>query len=197
MWTIEDGVTSVISILKVEPEEKEGLFKRLGASKDFIIFDNQYFINQFFDVLKEDFNKLVMISMVVVFLILLLFFGRIEIALITFIPIMISWLWTLGLMGLFKIEINIFNIIISTFIFGLGIDYCIFIMNGIIANYREGEHQPDSLQAIDPAFGPDNHCGYRGTDFCPASRPEIHCRCLHLRNLNRGSDLLYPLTPAV
>lgn len=134
-----DGVTSVISILRVEPEGKEGLFKRLGASKDFIIFDNQYFINQFFDVLKEDFNKLVVISMVVVFLILLLFFGRIEIALITFIPIMISWLWTLGLMGLFKIEINIFNIIISTFIFGLGIDYCIFIMNGIIANHREGE----------------------------------------------------------
>ncbi len=135
----EDGVTSVVSILKVEPEQKEQLFNRLGASKDFIIFDNQYFINQFFEVLKEDFNKLVMISMIVVFLILLLFFGRIEIALITFIPIMISWLWTLGLMGLFNIEINIFNIIISTFIFGLGIDYCIFIMNGIIANYREGD----------------------------------------------------------
>ncbi|MCK4749728.1 MAG: 1-acyl-sn-glycerol-3-phosphate acyltransferase, partial [Bacteroidales bacterium] len=105
-----------------------------------IIFDNQYFINQFFDVLKEDFNQLVIISMIVVFLILLLFFGRIEIALITFIPIIISWMWTLGLMGLFKIEINIFNIIISTFVFGLGIDYCIFIMNGIMANYREGNH---------------------------------------------------------
>jgi len=76
--------------------------------------------------------------MLVVFLILLLFFGRIEIALVTFIPIMLSWMWTLGLMGLFGIEINVFNIIISTFIFGLGIDYCIFIMNGIIADHREG-----------------------------------------------------------
>ena len=138
--SMENGICSVVSILKVETQDKAQLFSRVATSEDFIIFDNQYFINQFFDVLKEDFNKLVLISMIVVFLILLLFFGRIEIALITFIPIVISWMWTLGLMGLFRIEINIFNIIISTFVFGLGIDYCIFIMNGIMANYREGNH---------------------------------------------------------
>jgi 1-acyl-sn-glycerol-3-phosphate acyltransferase len=136
----EEGQCSLVTILKVDPRDKQALFDRISARGDFIIFDNQYFINRFFEVLKEDFNKLVLISMSVVFLILLLFFGRIEIALATFIPIMISWLWTLGLMGLFGIEINIFNIIISTFIFGLGIDYCIFIMNGLMANYREGEH---------------------------------------------------------
>ena len=136
----EEDKWSIVSILKAETGRKGPLFDRFSASGDFIIFDNQFFINQFFEVLKEDFNKLVLISMIVIFLILLLFFGRIEIAIITFIPIMISWLWTLGLMGAFGIEINIFNIIISTFIFGLGIDYSIFIMNGIIAGYREGTH---------------------------------------------------------
>lgn len=135
----EDGTWSVVSILMVKAADKPALFKRFAGMEDFIIFDAQFFINQFFDVLKEDFNKLVTISMIVVFLILLVFFGRIEIALVTFIPIMISWMWTLGLMGLFGIEINIFNIIISTFVFGLGIDYCIFIMNGIIADHREGK----------------------------------------------------------
>jgi len=135
----EDGNWSVVSILMVDPPDKPELFKRFAGMDEFIIFDAQYFINQFFEVLKEDFNKLVTISMIVVFLILLLFFGRIEIALVTFIPIMISWMWTLGLMGLFGIEINIFNIIISTFIFGLGIDYCIFLSNGIIADHREGK----------------------------------------------------------
>lgn len=135
-----DGVCSVVTILKVDPADKTELFGKFADLEEFVIFDSQYFINQFFEVLKEDFNKLVVISMIVVFLILLIFFGRIEIALITFIPIIISWMWTLGLMGLFGIEINIFNIIISTFVFGLGIDYCIFIMNGIIARHREGEH---------------------------------------------------------
>ena len=135
----EEDSWSVVSILMVEPGKKAELFERLDGRDDFVIFDQLYFINQFFDVLKEDFNKLVTISMIVVFMILLIFFGRIEIALITFIPIMVSWMWTLGLMGLFGIEINIFNIIISTFVFGLGIDYAIFIMNGILANYREGK----------------------------------------------------------
>lgn len=135
----EDGGWSVVTILMVDPAHKAELFEKLAGREDFVVFDSQFFINQFFEVLKEDFSKLVSISMIVVFLILLIFLGRIEIALITFIPIMISWVWTLGLMGLFRIEINIFNIIISTFIFGLGIDYAIFIMNGIIANYREGK----------------------------------------------------------
>jgi len=133
-----DGRVSLVSILKAEQDRKDELFATISGSPDFIIFDNQFFINQFFDVLRDDFSKLVTISMVVVFAILLVFFGRIEIALITFIPILLSWMWTLGLMGLFGIEVNIFNIIISTFVFGLGIDYCIFLMNGIMNGYREG-----------------------------------------------------------
>jgi len=139
----EEGQTTVLSILKVDSENKAALFRTIAPSEAFIIFDNQYFINQFFDILREDFDKLVKFSMGVVFLILLLFFGRLEIAGITFIPIVISWTWTLGLMALFGIEINVFNIIISTFVFGLGIDYCIFLMNGIIARYREGQTSLD------------------------------------------------------
>ena len=42
-------------------------------------------------------------------------------------------------MGLIEIEFNIFNIIISTFIFGLGIDYCIFVTTGMLKEYQTGE----------------------------------------------------------
>ena len=52
---------------------------------------------------------------------------------------MLTWLLTIGIMGLFHIEFNIFNIIISTFIFGLGIDYSIFITNGLLHEYKTGE----------------------------------------------------------
>ncbi|MEN8121050.1 MAG: MMPL family transporter [Bacteroidota bacterium] len=135
-----DSLYSVISILKVTHKNKPELFGLFNKSNDVIIFDKQYFSNKFFKVLKDDFNKLVILSILIVFGILLFFFGRIEIALITFAPIMISWLWTLGLMGLFNIEFNIFNIIISTFIFGLGIDYSIFIMRGLLNNYKYGNH---------------------------------------------------------
>ncbi len=140
--SVSNGLYSVISILKVEHQKKPELFSRFETNNEVIIFDKQYFSNQFFKVLKNDFNKLVLLSILIVFAILLFFFGRIELALVTFAPIILSWLWTLGLMGLFGIEFNIFNIIISTFIFGLGIDYSIFIMRGLLNNYKYGnEHQ--------------------------------------------------------
>ena len=90
--------------------------------------------------LKNDFNSLIGYSLIVVLIVLLLFYKSISLTLVTSIPICITWLLTIGLMGLFNLEFNIFNIIISTFIFGLGIDYSIFITNGLLHQHRTGEN---------------------------------------------------------
>jgi 1-acyl-sn-glycerol-3-phosphate acyltransferase len=58
----------------------------------------------------------------------------------------ISWIWTLGVMGILGIQFTIFNIIISTFIFGLGIDYSIFIMRGLLQDYKYGIKNLDSYK---------------------------------------------------
>jgi 1-acyl-sn-glycerol-3-phosphate acyltransferase len=47
----------------------------------------------------------------------------------------ISWIWILGLMSLFGLKFNIINIIISTFIFGLGDDFSIFMTEGLMQEY--------------------------------------------------------------
>ncbi len=138
-----DGVYSIMTIVKVPQDNKNNLFANLDSFNDVIIYDNQYYINKFLDVLKEDFNLLVILSMSLIFIILLVSYGRIEIAVISFIPIALSWIWTLGLMGLFGIKFNIFNIIVTTFVFGLGVDYSIFIVSGLIARYKYGN---ESLQ---------------------------------------------------
>ena len=93
----------------------------------------------FLGTLKNDFNRLVLYSSIVVFLLLLFFYKSLSLTLVTVIPIALTWLLTIGTMGFFGIEFNIFNIIISTFIFGLGIDYCIFITNGLLQEHRTGE----------------------------------------------------------
>ena len=36
-------------------------------------------------------------------------------------------------MGIFGLQFNLINIIIATFIFGIGVDYSIFVMSGLIA----------------------------------------------------------------
>jgi len=48
-----------------------------------------------------------------------------------FLPILLSWMIVLGAMVLFDMRFNLINIIISTFIFGIGVDYSIFVMNGL------------------------------------------------------------------
>ncbi|HLZ15648.1 MAG TPA: 1-acyl-sn-glycerol-3-phosphate acyltransferase, partial [Cyclobacteriaceae bacterium] len=71
---------------------------------------------------------------------------RIELTLITFIPMLITWIWILGAMALLGIEFNIVNVMISTFIFGLGDDYSIFIMDGLQKEYATGQRTLPSVQ---------------------------------------------------
>ncbi len=132
---------TVISLLMVERNgiDENIVYKVFDNEEDGIwLFDKQLLTSKFVDMLKNNFYKLVSISLLVVFLILFVSFGRIELAIITFLPMILSWVWAIGIMGIFGIKFNIFNIIISTFIFGLGIDYSIFIMQGLLLNYKYG-----------------------------------------------------------
>lgn len=48
----------------------------------------------------------------------------------------LSWYIVQGIMGIFGLQFNLINIVISTFIFGIGVDYSIFIMDGLLAGFR-------------------------------------------------------------
>jgi len=136
--TERDDITTIVSILKAEEENKPAIYDSFAENNETIVFDKKFMTDNLIRVLKDDFNVLVKLSLAVVFIILLLSFGRIELALLTIIPMALSWVWTLGIMGIFGIKFTIFNIIISTFIFGLGIDYSIFIMRGLLQEYKYG-----------------------------------------------------------
>lgn len=134
----KEGFATVSTLVKVAPthiSEIRSLFKQ---SKNVLLIDRQNMNETFLSNLKTDFNRLIIYSLVVVLLLLALFYRSLSLTLITSIPIFLTWWITLGIIGLFGIEFNIFNIIISTFIFGLGIDYSIFVTNGLLAAYRFG-----------------------------------------------------------
>lgn len=144
--TEHPDITTVVSILKVDESNKPVIYESFANDDNLIVFDKKYMTDNLVRVLKDDFNVLVILSLVIVFLILLLSFGRIELAIITFIPMAVSWIWTLGIMAFFGIQFTIFNIIISTFIFGLGIDYSIFIMQGLLQEYKYGVKNLNSFK---------------------------------------------------
>ena len=89
------------------------------------------------NTLTSDFNYIGIACSLIVFFFLWLSFGRIELAFLAFLPMLIGWLWILGIMQLLDIQFNIVNIILATFIFGQGDDYTIFVVEGLISDYRQ------------------------------------------------------------
>ncbi|WP_291864451.1 1-acyl-sn-glycerol-3-phosphate acyltransferase [Maribacter sp.] len=135
----KEGFTAVTSLIKVDTPEDAETIKRKLSNDQTILIDRQGMNEAFLGNLKNDFNQLIGYSVLVVLVLLLLFYKSFSVTLVTGIPIFLTWFLTIGVMGLLHIEFNIFNIIISTFIFGLGVDYSIFITNGLLAENRTGE----------------------------------------------------------
>jgi len=94
-------------------------------------------------IINDDFDFIAIFSALMVFIALLLTYGRIELAITAFLPMVVSWIWILGFMSLLDLKFNIVNIILAAFIFGLGDDYCIFTMDGLLREYRvKKKHMP-------------------------------------------------------
>lgn len=135
----KDGFSTVTSLVKLDSNEVKNIHEKFDSNPHIFLIDRQGMNETFLGNLKNDFNDLVLYSLLAVLFILFAFYRSFSLTLVTSIPIGLTWFFTIGLMGLFGIEFNIFNIIISTFIFGLGIDYSIFITNGLLHEYRTGE----------------------------------------------------------
>lgn len=138
---------SLVTLLKVGEGRKQAVYDALTPQPHTTVLDKQYAANRLTEVIREEFNSIAWMTSLLVFFALLLSYGRIELALITFIPMLISWIWILGIMGMFGIRFNIVNIILSTFIFGLGDDYSIFTMDGLLQQYRSGKEQLRSFRS--------------------------------------------------
>ena len=101
---------------------------------------------QLVEILQDSFNYVSFVCGFVVFVFLWLSFRRLELALLSFLPLAVSWLWILGLMQLLGIQFNIVNIILATFIFGQGDDYTIFITEGLVYEYTTGRQRLQSYR---------------------------------------------------
>ena len=132
----EKNKTSIFTIAKVNEQDKEKVIKKIESQTASTVLDRQYLTQRLTKLVNEDFQNISWIVSIVVALVLLITFGRIELMLIAFIPMLFSWVWILGIMALAGIQFNIVNIIVSTLIFGLGDDYSLFIMDGLLNEYK-------------------------------------------------------------
>lgn len=159
-----DSMTMLVTQVRITDESKEEVYETLRhgdteilnnktknnklcvsvspcsiKSGNLVVFDRGYYANKWVSAIRADFDLVLYISSLLVFFALLLSYGRIELALMAFAPMAVSWVIILGIMAMGGIEFNIVNIILATFIFGLGDDFSIFIMDGLRQEYRTGK----------------------------------------------------------
>lgn len=126
----------VVSLLYCDREKTTELMQKMQtAAPGSFSFDSRNIGERMIDALSHDFDLVLYVCGILVFLFLTLSFGRLELSVLSFLPLAVSWLWILGIMHLCGINFNIVNIILATFIFGQGDDYTIFITEGLMYEY--------------------------------------------------------------
>lgn len=126
----DNGKSYVINTLAVESDDIESVKSYFDQSFDVVGMNSALSNN-----LSDNFNYIGWACSLIVFIFLWFSFGRIELAIIAFIPMAVSWIWILGIMAIAGIKFNIVNVILATFIFGQGDDYTIFMTEGCQHEY--------------------------------------------------------------
>lgn len=139
-------MSTIVSVIKVPIESLDIATSMISQLEGNTLLDQKFLSTNLLNSINADFNFIAIFCAILVFLALLLTYGRIELALTAFLPMVVSWIWILGLMGLLGVQFNVVNIILSTFIFGLGDDYCIFIMDGLLQEYKNGKKHMHTIK---------------------------------------------------
>ena len=133
-----DNQYMVFTDVSMNFDEKDIVTDALVLNPKTFVLEPFYYCKSMVEVVNDDFNIAVWISSLFVLLILLVSFRNLITALLSFLPMVFSWFMVQGYMAIIGLEFNLISIIISTFIFGVGVDYSIFIMEGLLTQARTG-----------------------------------------------------------
>lgn len=137
----KNGFYTVSTLVKVDNDKRDIFIQAIKNTPHVVAIDRQQMNETFLGNLKADFNRLVNYSFLAVIAILFFFFRRIELVIVSTIPIAITGIVTAGIMGIFNIELNIFSTIVCTLVFGHGVDFSIFMTSALQKEYTDGSNE--------------------------------------------------------
>ncbi|MBB4117994.1 hypothetical protein GGR32_000266 [Mesonia hippocampi] len=138
----KNGFYTITSVVKVDDAKRAAAIKQIEAKQNnLLVIDRKQLNETYLGHLKDDFNRLINYSFIAIVLILWYFFRRIELVLISLIPILLTGFIIMGVMGLLNIQLNIFSSIVATLIFGHGIDFTIFMTNALQKEHTYGKNE--------------------------------------------------------
>jgi len=135
----KNGFHSISTLVKVANDKRDAFVNKVKKQPNLVVIDRQQTNETFLATLKTNFEDLVNYSFIAIFIILFLAFRKIELVIVSIIPILVSWLFTTGIMGIFGLQFNVINIIVCSLIFGIGVDYSIFMTMALQKEHTFGK----------------------------------------------------------
>ena len=130
------GMYLVYTAVHLTVENQKEVHDILASQPNVIVIDPYYYTTNMVELMHKDFTTILGISSLLVLLVLFASLRSIPLALIAFLPMSMSWYIVLGVMAMLGLQFNLINIVISTFIFGIGVDYSIFVMEGLLSDVK-------------------------------------------------------------
>lgn len=131
-----DSVYMVFTSVQLQAKDKFDIGSEIVSIPDVVVIDPMFYASEMVKTVNDDFNIALNISMAFVFIVLLFSFRNLTLSILAFLPMTLSWFIVLGCMGILGLQFNLINIVISTFIFGIGVDYSIFVMEGLLSKAK-------------------------------------------------------------
>lgn len=132
-----DGKYLIFNSVQMNEDKKASVDDYVANLPHAVVVDPFYYTGNIITMIRDDFSTTLLISSIFVFVVLLLSFRNVIIAIIAFMPMFLSWYVVQGWMAIFGLPFNLINIVISTFIFGIGVDYSIFVMQGLMSEHGD------------------------------------------------------------
>ncbi len=136
---VSDDSYMIFTSVTATKENQNKVSDEIASIPGSLVIDPFYYTSDMVSLINKDFNMTLAISSFFVFIVLLISFKSLVLAILAFLPMAMSWVIVLGIMGAMGLQFNLINIVISTFIFGIGVDYSIFIMDGLISKYQSNK----------------------------------------------------------
>ncbi len=135
------GRWMVFSTAAFNPDDKDVVNDALVNGPQSVVLEPFYYCRDMVQIVHDDFQLTLWISSIFVLLVLLVAFRNLWVALVAFFPMFLSWYALQGFMALLGLQFNLINIVIATFVFGIGVDYSIFVMEGLLQEARTGSKE--------------------------------------------------------
>ncbi|HEY5041662.1 MAG TPA: 1-acyl-sn-glycerol-3-phosphate acyltransferase [Verrucomicrobiae bacterium] len=125
---------AISTLVKLKDRSLAG--KLRDALPGLIVIDQKNFAEHIAALAKNNMGFFALWTAVVVGVIAYFALASIEVVIATLLPIGFGLLWTLGLMGLFGLPINVMNCVFVIFVIGMGEDYSVFLATSKLDVWR-------------------------------------------------------------